>query len=185
MSGQRVLEVERVDDRQRVDPRPDGRRQPARKPLHLQDVGAEDRALVGEVQHGAVVRMRGAEVGHRHPLSAERDRVLVGVGRRREVDVADGAASDFGAADDLVAVVVEEREALGDAAGRFGALDEAVAIGIHLHRVRRQRRIAGRRRQRREHVAMADELRRVGPDDAARGVIPVAGACRGRSGQAP
>ena len=59
-------------------------------------------------------------------------------------------------------------------AGGFGALDQPVAVGVHLHGVGGERRIAGRRRQRRQHVAMADELRRVGEHHAARGVIPVA-----------
>ena len=159
--------------RERVDPRADARRQRRRQAPDLQDVGAEHRALVGEVEHRAVVGMRGAEVDHRHALPAQRDGVAIGVGHGRRIHVAHRAARDLGAAHDVVAVVVEQREPLGNGAGGLGALDEPVAVGVHLHRIGGQRRVARRRRERGQHVAMADELRRVGEDDAARRVIPV------------
>ena len=149
-------------------------RQSARKALDLHDVGAEHGALVGEVQHRAVVRMRDPQIGHRHALAAERDGVAIGVGDGRRMHVAHRAARDLAAADHVIAVVVEHREAFGVGARGLTALDEAVLVHVHLHGVSRERRIAGRRRERRQHVAVADELRGVREHHTARRVVPVA-----------
>ena len=51
VTGQGVIELERVDDAERVDPRADRGRQASRKTPDLHDVGAEHRPLVWEVKH--------------------------------------------------------------------------------------------------------------------------------------
>src|SRR6185503_14952467 len=91
----------------------------------------------------------------------------VGVRRSRKVHVADRPTGQFGTVDDVVAVVVEEREALGNRPARLGALDEPLWV-YRMYRTGALKRLANSALSQREKSRLIGSLiAKVYPDRVA------------------
>jgi len=117
--------------------------------------------------------VRDAQVVHLDALAAERHRMAVGEGDRRQVDVVQRTAGQLGAVQHAVLVGVDVAKLVGGGAGRFAAVHQPVLVRVELGFGGRQWRVARRQGDLGQHVPVPHELRRVREHDAARGVVPV------------